>query len=512
MSRWQRSNQPAIPHRGGGSRWHPGTGATHGSRSSPHYSCSPSPTAPRPKPQTPPHHTVTLGCSHHHLTNNTTITLTATATDDHAVARVEFYRTDIPTTPINNQQLTKIGEDDTPPYELQLAVTTADNGTITFTATATDTTGNTATSEPATLTVDIPTPNETPRFDSSPVTGAVVGEPYSYLIATSDPNGDDLAITAPTLPSWLILTDHHDNTATLEGTPGPGEVGDHQIELVVTDSLGATGTQAFTLTVSATNTPPEFTSTPVTDGEQDTPYSYTITAEDPDPGDVLTITAPVLPGWLALGDHHDGSATLEGTPTQDEVGNHAVELRVTDSVGAADTQAFNITVHNINDPPTANHDEFITEEDTPVGGNVLDDNGAGPDHDPDTGDTLAVTDHTQPAHGSLTLNPDGTFTYTPHPHYHGSDGFEYEIQDGHGATDSATVFITITPVNDPPTFDTTQATRPSSATSAPPTTSPSPSTSAIPTATPSPSPPAAAIKRSSPTHNSTPAAAPAVAP
>jgi len=52
----------------------------------------------------------------------------------------------------------------------------------------------------------------------------------------------------------------------------------------------------------------------------------------------------VSPTWLSLADHSDGTATLSGTPTDADLGDHAVTLRVEDMVGALDTQVFTITV------------------------------------------------------------------------------------------------------------------------------------------------------------------------
>jgi len=50
------------------------------------------------------------------------------------------------------------------------------------------------------------------------------------------------------------------------------------------------------------------------------------------------------------------------------------------------------------------------------------------------------------------VNPDGSFTYTPDANYNGTDSFTYEVSDGNGGTDMATVNITVTPVNDAPTL------------------------------------------------------------
>src|SRR5581483_1031266 len=71
------------------------------------------------------------------------------------------------------------------------------------------------------------------------------------------------------------------------------------------------------------------------------------------------------------------------------------------------------------------------------------------DRDPD-GDALAVTAITQPAHGTAAIADPHHVTYTPVALFHGSDAFTYTIDDGQGGTATATVALTITPVNHPP--------------------------------------------------------------
>jgi VCBS repeat-containing protein len=84
-------------------------------------------------------------------------------------------------------------------------------------------------------------------------------------------------------------------------------------------------------------------------------------------------------------------------------------------------------------------------------GNVLNDNDQGADFDVD-GDSLFVTlvSGSGPQHGNLSLNADGSFTYQPDHNSNGGDGFSYTIVDPDGETDTATVSILVTPVNDPP--------------------------------------------------------------
>ena len=54
------------------------------------------------------------------------------------------------------------------------------------------------------------------------------------------------------------------------------------------------------------------------------------------------------------------------------------------------------------------------------------------------------------SHGTLTLNADGSFSYTPTADYNGSDSFTYKVSDGAELSGAATVTITVNAVNDAP--------------------------------------------------------------
>src|SRR5262249_57223009 len=97
-----------------------------------------------------------------------------------------------------------------------------------------------------------------------------------------------------------------------------------------------------------------------------------------------------------------------------------------------------------NQPPVANPDTASTDEDVAVSIAVL-----ANDTDPD-GDALTVTGVTQGANGAVTINPNGTVTYTPAPHFFGTDSFTYDNSDGEGGTATGTVTVTINHVNHPP--------------------------------------------------------------
>jgi uncharacterized repeat protein (TIGR01451 family) len=189
--------------------------------------------------------------------------------------------------------------------------------------------------------------NDAPTFTSTPVITATEDMTYTYNVTATDVDaGDVLTLSALTNPAWLSLTDNGDGTGTLSGRPSNGDVGQHAVSLQVEDRAGAMAVQAFTITVSNANDAPMFTSTPLTTAAQSIPYTYTVQAYDPDLvyGDALTITATRLPGWLALLDHGGGSASLAGTPSPADLGQHAVALHVQDTAGLTDTQAFSISV------------------------------------------------------------------------------------------------------------------------------------------------------------------------
>ena len=56
-----------------------------------------------------------------------------------------------------------------------------------------------------------------------------------------------------------------------------------------------------------------------------------------------------------------------------------------------------------------------------------------------------------PSHGSVSVNSDGSFTYTPAVNYLGSDAFTYEASDGTSNSNPATVTITVTQYQQPTT-------------------------------------------------------------
>ncbi len=100
------------------------------------------------------------------------------------------------------------------------------------------------------------------------------------------------------------------------------------------------------------NYAPVIVSSPDTTVEQGSPYYYQLVCTDINPSDVISITAPVKPGFMNLTYvPTDTVATLSFVPTNNNVGTHDVTLRVSDGSINVD-QVFKIRVINVNDPPT----------------------------------------------------------------------------------------------------------------------------------------------------------------
>ena len=197
---------------------------------------------------------------------------------------------------------------------------------------------------------------------------------------------------------------------------------------------------------------------------EDTPVVIDVLGNDSDPdGDTLAVTrvdgvaitaggagVAVTGGVVTL----SATGTLTFTPNADYNGAPSFTYTISDGNGGTATATVSGTVTPVNDAPDARDDGFVTAEDTPVTIAVR-----GNDTDVD-GDVLVVT-HVDGAPisaggpavavtgGSVTL-VGGSLVFTPAANYNGAPLFTYTVSDGQGGSDTASVEVTVTAVNDPP--------------------------------------------------------------
>ncbi|MGW8910977.1 Ig-like domain-containing protein, partial [Brucella cytisi] len=155
----------------------------------------------------------------------------------------------------------------------------------------------------------------------------------------------------------------------------------------------------------------------------------------------------------------NGDGSYSFVPAPDYTGAiPVITYTVSDGAGGTDTSTLTLTMVPVNDPPVASNDVGVTPEDTPLTGNVLTndtdiDGGVlrvaqftidGRTFNPGESATIAGT-------GTLTINLNGSYTFVPAPNYNGPVPVAtYTVSDGRGGTDTASLIIIVSPVNDPP--------------------------------------------------------------
>ena len=287
--------------------------------------------------------------------------------------------------------------------------------------------------------------NRPPVISGAPAAQVAEDSNYSFTPAVSDVDVyDTAAFSIVNAPSWASFDT---TTGTLTGTPDNDDVGvTSGIVITVTDSAGAQASlAAFSITVGNINDAPVITGTPAAQVDEDSNYSFTPSVSDVDAGDTAAFSIVNAPSWA---DFSAITGALTGTPTNDDVGVTAgIVITATDSASAqVSLAAFSITVSNTNDAPVAVADSYTLNE-----GDSLSTTGVLiNDSDIDAGSVITAVLVSNVSHGSLTLNSDGSFTYTHDDSETISDNFTYKANDTLLDSNTVTVTLIINPENDAP--------------------------------------------------------------
>ncbi|MFH4400599.1 tandem-95 repeat protein [Vibrio diabolicus] len=295
-------------------------------------------------------------------------------------------------------------------------------------------------SESTTVNVDVTPVNDAPvAKDDTAVTDEDTPVTIDVLPNDTDVDGDTLSIQSASVPETQGTVEIIDGKLVF--TPAENFHGDAEITYTVTDG-SLTDQATVNVTVNAVNDTPvvESSIADQTLTEDFTPYTINLNTAFSDVDNV--------DGELSLsvsGNSNIQVAIVNGiatfTPTADWNGSEILTFTATDPSGESVSQTVNFTVAPVADIES---DRATVVEDTPTIIKVL-------GNDTFEGDDKVVSLDTNhgPANGTVSVNPDGSVTYTPNDNYHGADSFTYIVTSG-GVSESTTVNVDVTPVNDAP--------------------------------------------------------------
>ncbi len=314
----------------------------------------------------------------------------------------------------------------------------------------------------ATVAVVVLPINDAPvAFDD--VLTTAVGTPVTIDVTQEHGKGADFDVDLDPLTAELLEplspfggSVGRDESGHFVYTPLPGFRGADFFHYVLADGNGGRSRSA-TVTIFV-NTPPVAADDTITLSEDGVLRFSVLTDHgqgvDFDPDGAVrrsTVIATGAPANGQLTNHRDGTFTYQPFPNYH--GTDSFTYVVADNELAFSQPALvTLEVLDLNDPPVARDDAFLTALNFSLQLNLLEDHGNGPDEDLDgqlqAGLTAIVS---PPGHGQLTDRGEGQFRYTPNAGFLGFDQFTYTVQDDDGATsEPATVTIEVRDFNLPP--------------------------------------------------------------
>jgi hypothetical protein len=319
------------------------------------------------------------------------------------------------------------------------------SGTDSFTFRTNDGTANSA---PATASLTVLPAPDPPVITNPGNQTHAEGASVSLQIQASDPDGESLAYGAAGLPAGLTIGA---STGLISGTVAFTASGSYNVTVTVTDPTAAPASTAFTWTITDTNRPPVAASATFS-----TPKNRALTADltatDPD-GDPVTY-ALVAQGRKGTAVINTQTGEFTYTPAGNANGTDTFTFKAND--GNVDSNVAIVTIRfttaSANTPPVASNGTLATSEDTSASNALV-----ASDID---GNPLTYRIVTNGSKGTATITnaSTGAYSYVPQPNANGTDTFTFVANDGTADSNTATVNVTIAPVNDPPVANNDTAT------------------------------------------------------
>ena len=201
----------------------------------------------------------------------------------------------------------------------------------------------------AIVTLTVNTPPAIAQIGDQTVDENRMAGPLSFTIGDAETSVQSLKLSASSsntnlVPDKNIVLGGSNNDRTLTIAPATNQFGTCTIKLTVADADGATASTTLALTVNHVNQPPQFVGEPPWIVPANQPYSYTVTATDPDAGDQVTVGPIVLPAWMS---YDPVTRVLSGTPPPNDTVGYGCSLYVRDLAGATTVKDFRIWTKDV---------------------------------------------------------------------------------------------------------------------------------------------------------------------
>jgi VCBS repeat-containing protein len=319
-------------------------------------------------------------------------------------------------------------------------------------------------SSAATVSIEVAAANDAPVAVNDP--SYVTQEDTALSVAVAqgvrDANDSDVdtlladvvveLVTGPTKGNLTLNAD-----GSFEYTPNANANGLDTFTYRLRDTDNAlSNTATATINITPLNDAPVANGDGPVIGTEDTPLIIAVLSNDTDVENnsltpIITQQPPAGEGTVSV----NANGTVTYTPALNFFGSTSFQYRVSDGGAAlSNTATVLVTVNPVNDAPVTNPNSYNTTEDTPL---TVPANGVlGNDTDAELNALTAqlVAGSLTPGSGSLTLNADGSFTFTPATNFSGNATFQYRASDGQAQNPLSaptTVTITVAEDNDPPT-------------------------------------------------------------
>jgi len=265
-------------------------------------------------------------------------------------------------------------------------------------------------------------------------------ESFSNNLTAIDLDNNTLSFEIVSSPTKGLASINNTSTGSFSYSPNENESGTDSFSFIANDGKTNSNTAIITISITPINDAPTANNSNVNTSEnQAVKGNFSANDVDNDTLEYFIYSQPSK-GIVNI----ESSNSFVYTPSNGMSGSDSFIFYASDSEASSNTAIVSINIGFVNDAPVAYSNTFYTFEDTPIINQLT-------TYDQE-GDSLVISIQNYPTKGVLTLtdSEQGFFQYTPNLNINGNDSFTFIANDNELDSNTATIEISITPVNDPP--------------------------------------------------------------